>query len=120
MSVVHIHLGYGRLEGDPDEALQITDDLTDAVARQITSESLVVPRYLVTAMFYDLYTDNPLGEYIEDENEPSPPANDTEGMLEGVRRWIRQLPGTSADAAGKVAETVAGQAGSVAKGAKPG
>ncbi|MCY3652497.1 MAG: hypothetical protein OXG89_05640 [bacterium] len=118
MPFAHIHLGYGRIEGDSDEALRITDDLTDAVTRQITNESLVLPRYLVTAMFYDLYTDNPLGEYIEDENEPSPPANDTEGRLEGVRRWIRQLTGTSADAAGKVAETVAGQAGSVAKGAK--
>ena len=118
MPFAHIHLGYGRIEGDSDEALRITDDLTDAVTRQITNESLVLPRYLVTAMFYDLYPDNPLGEYIEDENEPSPPANDTEGMLEGVLRRIRRLTSKSVGTAGKLGESATRQARTVTKGAK--
>lgn len=117
MSVVHIHLRYDLMEGDPCEVKRgIADDIADSVAGHLIHGHDGSPQDLVTVVFHDLDPDYSLVECLEDETEASPPPNDPEaGRLKGAVRRMQQAArrpigavGRTGRAAARTARTVAG------------
>lgn len=120
MAVVHIHLRYDLIEGDAREAKRrIADDVADGIARHMVHGRQGSPRDIVTVVFHDMDPDYSLVEYVEDEIETSPPANDP-GLerLKSTGRRMRQAADGPVGAAGRGGRAVARKVRTVAVEAK--